>query len=338
MRIDVIVPCYHAQDQIPNLLGSLISQKISDELDVTLVNDGEENTDYQEAVKTFSPFISIREIKMETNGGPGVARQFGFDHTSNPLVTFIDADDTLSGAFALKILRKQLLQEPYNAICIGSFLEEQENDLYINHENDTVWMFGKLYKREFLVKHDIRFNETRANEDAGFNMMCRLLSSDQEQIKFIKDIIYYWQKTEGSTTRANNCEYSYNQSFVGYTDNMIWAIQEAEKRNPFNGNILHQKVGTMINLYEYYIETVARDKRFIDQNWNCCRKYYKEIYREVKDKIPEETFIQTYNDIMRNAYMGNKLHGIIPCIGIHDFLAKLELEYTDSNTGEIIND
>jgi hypothetical protein len=119
---------------------------------------------------------------------------------------------------------------------------------------------------------------------------------------------------------------------------MIWAIQEAEKRNPFNGNILHQKVGTMINLYEYYIETVARDKRFIDQNWNCCRKYYKEIYREVKDKIPEETFIQTYNDIMRNAYMGNKLHGIIPCIGIHDFLAKLELEYTDSNTGEIIND
>lgn len=33
---------------------------------------------------------------------------------------------------------------------------------------------------------------------------------------------------------------------------------------------------------------------------------------------------EQYNEIMRNAYMGNKLNGIIPCIGVFEFLKKLK--------------
>ena len=33
---------------------------------------------------------------------------------------------------------------------------------------------------------------------------------------------------------------------------------------------------------------------------------------------------QHYNDIMRNAYMGDKLNGIIPCMGIFEFLNELK--------------
>ena len=32
------------------------------------------------------------------------------------------------------------------------------------------------------------------------------------------------------------------------------------------------------------------------------------------------------NDIMKNAYMGDKLNGIIPCMGIFEFLDKLKNE------------
>lgn len=325
-KIDIIVPCYKAHQYLPRLLGSIISQTIVDDLEVTLVNDADEK-DYKDIVKAFKPYVKIKEVVMEKNGGPGVARQFGYDNTTNPLVTFIDADDTFAGAFSLHVLRKQLLAEKENAICIGSFLEEHaEVDQYLNHEADTVWMFGKLYKRQFLDKYKIRFNETRANEDNGFNMLCKLMSNDYEKIKFIPDIIYYWHTNPNSITRVENCRYSYDQSFVGYTDNMIWAIQEAEKRNPFNGAILMQRIAVMLNLYEYYIETVARDERFVEQNWNCCKKFYREVYREVKDKIPEDAFKQVYNDTMRNAYVGNKLQMIIPCMGVHEFLDKLEEE------------
>jgi hypothetical protein len=33
---------------------------------------------------------------------------------------------------------------------------------------------------------------------------------------------------------------------------------------------------------------------------------------------------QHYNDTMKNAYMGDKLNGIIPCMSIYEFLNKLK--------------
>ena len=52
--------------------------------------------------------LKINLLRYETNGGPGVARQYGIDHTHNGYMTFIDADDTFNGAFALKALRNGL--------------------------------------------------------------------------------------------------------------------------------------------------------------------------------------------------------------------------------------
>ncbi len=322
-RVDVIIPAYKAQDSILRTLSSIATQTNVADLDVTIVNDAD-GIGYKKFVDMFSPFFSIREIVMEKNGGPGDARQYGLDNTTNPIVTFIDADDTFSGAFALKTLYVHLLAEPQTACCFSNFLEEGEG-IYTQHPNDTVWMFGKVYKRAFLKKYDIHFLPgSRANEDNGFNMLCKLCSNNMEQIKFIPDITYYWHFKEDSITRKNNCEYSYGGSFPGYTENMIYAIKEAEKRVPFNGNIMQQKVSILCNLYEYYIETEERDKRFIEQNWNSCLKYYKEIYREIRNKITDAIFSQVYNDVMRNCYAGDKLHGIIPRIGIKEFLDKLE--------------
>lgn len=324
-RIDVIIPAYKAQNTILRTLSSIAIQDVMSDIDVTIVNDAD-GIGYSKFVDMFSPYFSIRELVMEKNGGPGDARQYGLDNTKNPLVMFIDADDTFSGAFAVKTLRAQLLSAPTNACCFSQFLEQQPNT-YIGHPNDSVWMFGKLYKREFIKRYNIHFLPgSRANEDNGFNMLCKLCANQNEQIKYIQDITYYWHYKEDSITRINNAEYSYGGSFPGYTENMIYAIKEAEKRVPFNGSIMQQKVSILCNLYEYYIETEERDKRFIEQNWNSCLKYYKEVYKEIHHKIPDNIFSQVYNDVMRNCYMGNKLFGIIPRIGIKEFLNKLEEE------------
>lgn len=325
-KIDIIIPCFHTHKTLHRTLGSIMAQDCVEDVTITLVNDADEQ-DYSDFVNAFKPFVKIKEIKLEKNGGPGDARQYGLDNTKNPLVTFIDSDDTFSGAFALKTLRAQLLAEPQNAMCFSQFLEEQPNN-YIGHPQDTVWMFGKLYKRDFLKKYNVHFMPgSRANEDNGFNMICKLCANQNEQIKFIQDITYYWHFKEDSITRVNNAQYSYDKSYVGYTNNMIFAIKHAEKMCPFNGNILQQKVAIMCNLFEYLVECQARDKRFYEQNWNCCRKYYKEVYHEIKDKISEQIFSEIYNDVMRNSYMGNKLAGIIPWIGISEFMKKLEDEY-----------
>ena len=324
-RIDVIIPAYNAHDTLRRTLGSIISQDIVDDLDVIIVNDCSDK-DYSEFVEMFSKFVNIRELKLEKNGGPGVARQKGIEATNNPLITFIDADDSFAGAFALKELRRNMMSEPNTIACFGNFLEENMAHIYVAHPNDSVWMFGKLYLREYIRKYDIHFNETRANEDNGFNMMVKLCSNEREKIKFIPDIIYYWHMREDSITRRDNCNYSYNDSFTGYTDNMIYSIKHAEKKSPFNGMIPMMKVNVLCNLYQYYIETIARDPRYTEQNFKACVKFYKEVYREIKDKIEDKILAEHYSEVMRNCSVGGKMIGIIPAIGLREWLDKLEEE------------
>lgn len=105
-KIDVIIPAYNVPDKILfRCLASIACQDIVSDLEVTIVDDASTEQNYAEVIKAFQPIVKINLLRYETNGGPGVARQYGIDHTKNGYMTFIDADDTFNGAFALKALR-----------------------------------------------------------------------------------------------------------------------------------------------------------------------------------------------------------------------------------------
>lgn len=325
-KLDIIIPAYNAHKTIYRTLASILIQSNLDDLNVFIADDCSDK-DYNDIIEYYSKFYNITCMKMDKNGGPGAARQFGIDHTESPFFTCIDADDTFAGPFVLRELLFQLESDPKSCMLSSIFVEEQElpdgTFKYLPHQQDMVWMFGKIYRRKFIDSHNIRFNESRANEDNGFNTLIRLCANDNEQIKFTSEVSYNWHINPNSITRINNCEYSYNQSFPGYTDNMIYAIKEAKKRNPFNGYIKLFSIEVICNLYEYYIETMARDKRFAEQNFEACRRFYNEIYKAIEPEITDEILSQVYNNIMRNVYMGNKMAGIIPCMGIKEFFKEI---------------
>lgn len=335
-KIDVIIPAYNVPDNILfRCLAIIACQDIIEDLEITIVDDASTEQNYEAIIKNFESMIKINILRYEVNGGPGVARQYGLDHTSNGYVTFIDADDTFNGAFALKALRKGIeINNGLYKMCVGVFDEVHEegiNDgpILMSHEQDMVWMFGKLYRREFIDKYNIHFHETsRANEDNGFNTMIRLCANDREQINFIPAHVYYWHENLNSITRHNDCQYSYGSSdrdsFYGYVENMIFAIKEAKKKNPYNGFITMWSVNCMLHIYEYYIECEARAPEHAETNFKWCKWYYDEIFSKIEKDISKEILAQQYNEILRNAYIGNKLEGIIPSMSIYEFLKKLK--------------
>jgi glycosyltransferase involved in cell wall biosynthesis len=336
-KIDVIIPAYNVPDNILfRCLASIACQDIIEDIEVTIVDDASIEENYKEVSKNFESIMKINILRYETNGGPGVARQYGIDHTSNGYFTCIDADDTFNGSLALKALRNGIeINNGLYQMCVGVFDEVHEQGLQngeillMPHEQDMIWMFGKLYRRSFINKYNIRFHETsRANEDNGFNTMIKLCANDNEQINFIPAHVYYWHESPNSITRANDCQYSYGSSvrdsFYGYVENMIYAIKGAKKRAPYNGYITMFAVNCMVNLYEYYIECFARANDHAETNFKWCKRYYDAVYKNLEEDISDEIFAQHYNDIMRNAYMGDKLNGIIPCMSIYEFLDKLK--------------
>ena len=338
--IDVIIPAYNVPDNILfRCLASIACQDIVSDLEVTIVDDASTEQNYAKVAKHFEDILKINILRYDINGGPGVARQYGIDHTSNGYMTFIDADDTFNGAFALKALRNSIeMNNGMYIMSVGVFDEIHEANLQpgdgpvlMPHERDLIWMFGKMYKRSFIDRYNIRFHETsRANEDNGFNTLIRLCCSEQEQINFIPAHVYYWHENPNSITRANDCQYSYGgsirDSFYGFVENMIYAIKEAKKRKPYNGFINMWAVNCMLNIYVYYVECHARAQEHAENNFKWCKRYYNEIYKDLENEIPKDIFAQQYNDIMRNAYVGDKLNGIIPHIGIYEFLESLKEE------------
>lgn len=332
-RIDIIIPAYKAHGTILRTLSSVAEQTILNDIEVTIVNDCCPEGDYSEFVKMFEPYMKIKEIKLDKNGGPGVARQYGIDNTKNEFFTCIDADDTFCGALALEILREGICADPSIKCCSAVFNQLGDTlQTIVTHANDMVWMFGKIYRRDFIKQYKIRFNNTRANEDTGFNTWVRLLCDNpMEQVRFITECVYYWHNKTDSITRINDNQYSFDQSLCGWTDNMIYAIDNVRRQKPFSGTSMQFTVECVINLYYYYVQTVARKPVFAEQNWEYVKKFYNKCYKRIENDISEEIFAQMFSANSQGRWGSGEMFGIIPHIGIKEFMEKLKSEPYDED-------
>lgn len=325
-KVDIIIPAYHAHKAIEKALCSIAIQTIVDDLNVIIVNDGDKS--YKDIVDRFKRYFSIKEVVLSENSGPGKARQTGIEAGESEFFTCIDADDTFAGALALQTLRGAISQNEVIKCVSSRFDQMTDNErMQIPHTNDMVWMFGKIYRRDWIERNHIYMNDTRANEDTGFNTWVRLLCDNQnEQVIFINDLTYYWHMKEDSITRINDGQYGFDQCMCGWTDNMIWAIQNAKKTRPFSGAVIQQIATVMINLYFYHIETHARKPVFEKQNWEYTKKFYHTLYKKIEDDISEEVLSQLYSMAMMQKSQSGDLVGIIPYIGIKEFFDKLKAD------------
>ncbi len=330
MKIDLIIPCYKAHDTLNRCLCSIASQTVKDDITVTLVNDAD-GTNYDEYIDRFEGMLDVQVIDLEKNGGPGVARQWGMDHTTNPLIMFMDADDLLFGPFSVETLRDSLLKEDNNVMITSSFLEEQ-GDNFIRHERDMVWMFGKIYKREFIHKYDIHFPpHLRCNEDLCFHKQIGFYLGENEKVKSIANDTYYWMENMNSITRKNDYEYYYRGSVQGMVDAWIYSIRDAINHNGNKDNIdlfLKSTIGT---LYAYYIQVEERKPQFEAELWQKCVEFYKTTFSLIRDKMTLADFNKSYEEAMTNAYARHKLFDCMPRTSFREFVRKLDKELDKSN-------
>ena len=337
-KIDIIIPAYKGHNTIWQTLSSIASQTIIDDIETTIANDCCTGGDYQEFVNMFSPYMKIREVKTDKNGGPGVARQKGIDSTNNEYIAFIDDDDIFYCATAIETLRNAI-EEPVsidkgsylgsNYACVTSpFLEETRDGIIKHPCGYTAHTHGKLYKREFLEKYNVHFSKSRTGEDVGFNTWVRMLCSMPENsVNDIDSLTYLWKYNEISISRANNFESKYVYGFCNDVDNGIWAFENAKKSKVPDDIIKKFIIDRMIALYRMYIVWFLKEApMFATQAWEYIKKFYHAVYEPVKNSILDQEF---FNEFAIDS-MKRKLHNSFVCsvfnMSIQEFMRKLESE------------
>lgn len=296
MNIDLIIPCYNSHATIDRCLGSVLTQNVLNSCTVTLVRDGGEP--YDDVIKRYSPVMNIREIGYDDNRGPACARNYGLQNTENELIMFIDSDDALSNVFSVVMMCNQMYSDPANMICIGTFLEEVAPFQFKTHSQDTSFVHGKMYKREYLEKHKILAKDkSRCNEDVGFNILALLLLDGiTEKVTYTDYVSAYWLYNPNSTVRKDKDNFDRSTSFRGFAENLQYVFEELNKRGKgLDYNIILEKATTMQRLYLLYKERTL--PQFEEGNRAVLVNFYHAIYKEVEHLVTDNLFNHVYDTL-----------------------------------------
>ena len=313
MKLDIIIPCWEAKETLDKTLSSIADQEGFSDFSVCLVNDCS-SYNYSSFVKKYSKFFPIRELSLKKNGGPGLARNAGIKETKNPYILFIDSDDYLYSKRALSVLMNKLNQKDYDLI-VSDFLYERDGERTIKKRN-PVWLHGKVFKRSFLEKHHILFNQSRANEDGGFN---RLIIFMNPIIGFVDQVTYVYSENKDSITRKNNREYRF-KGLEGYTYNMKWAMEEAIKREGDPKEIARLAIDVLVRMYFYYMELYEQYDVSKLLEWSS--EIYQLYNQFPNNKASEEEIEDTYNHYLNEYKTQNT--PFTECLTFQEFLDKVK--------------
>lgn len=213
--ISIIIPVYNGENYIKKCIDSLINQTKRD-IEIIIVNDG--STDNTEKIIKEYDDERIKYFKNK-NKGIGYSRNFGIIKSTGNYLMFIDSDDYIEEnaceelfdrckkddldllvcdfyrEFSNKKVKEDRLEDFSNTKLI-------DNPKLLNIVNLSPW--NKLYRRDLIIKNDIRFIEDLKYEDAPFVIDC--LYKAKNIGKLNRCLNYYVIRNNSETTiRDEKC-------------------------------------------------------------------------------------------------------------------------------------
>ena len=309
--LSIIIPRYkESEKDIFPLLSSINNQLTVDfsDIEVLICSDGggpgELDRDF---LKIFNN-LEIRQINLEENRGPGIARQTGIDNARGQYLMFCDADDIIHNVGVIGALIQEAMKNVPDIIAT-TWLEEVV-DLngkygYVTHKEDATWMHGKMLRKQFLVQNNIVHHPSlRVHEDS---YILALAYSFTNRATYMDFVSYVWKFQPDSITRRNNAIYTYNS-----IPTFIFACCEAhkliEKKNP---ELMEYRI-LQFSLYMYFSLhqpgwLSPEHKKYLDdaeETFSECMKpfwnYWTNASFEKRSEVYNQERNRNFNGLMEN--------------------------------------
>lgn len=222
--ISIIIPVYNSEKYIENTVNSILRQSF-DNFELLLINDG--STDISGCIcDKMSANDSRIKVIHKKNEGICATRNKGLELAEGKYIAFCDNDDLFMDNL---LSDNYYLAEKYNAdvvrfgrrrtnVCDGKILSVHETrdfqNCYISSEKfaeyyqqinsagEGVW--AGIYKKEFLDRHAIRFDESMKYGYEDLNYIIQIYMNHPSVVLNNK-VYYHWiMRTEHSTSAKTN--------------------------------------------------------------------------------------------------------------------------------------
>lgn len=204
MKLQILIPQYNETDEVVKpLLDSIEVQQnvdLKNDVGVIICNDGS-NTFLSD--KLINSYTFPIEYYKEPHRGVSATRNACLDRSTADYIMFCDADDMFFNACGLYILFREFNLGGFDAL-FSAFIEETREPMtkevvYITRQQDSTFVHGKVYRRSYLKRQKIRWNdELTIHEDSYFNFLAQHCTKN---IKFCPTPFYLWRWRDDSVCR-----------------------------------------------------------------------------------------------------------------------------------------
>lgn len=293
IKVSVVVPVYNAGDHLARCAPSLLNQSLPpEEYEVIYVDDGSTDESPARLAALQAAHSNVVVLSQPNSGWPGRPRNVGIDHARGVYVQFVDQDDRL-GPQALERLWA-LSAQHFPDIVLGKMgggmsyanLVFKRNVPHGDHASipaiETLTAH-KMFRRQFLLDHDIRFPEGYwRGEDLLF--MARAYARVSAMAVLADYVCYYWDRHESGHNSLAPYE------LAGHYERLrqiIAALRDGTEPGTLQDRLLRRlyRVEVMGPLGD--VETSALRDDAVQQTFRLSRALARECFPEgVRDGMP----------------------------------------------------
>ncbi|MBE6485735.1 MAG: glycosyltransferase [Methanosphaera stadtmanae] len=224
VKVSVIIPVYNVEKYLKLCMDSIVNQTLSD-IEIICVNDGSTDNSLN-ILKEYAQSDNRIMIISQENMGHAVATNKGIDLAQGKYLFFMDSDDILDVS-ALEKTFKAAEEKNVDFVFFKAINYDEETEEYYETENysmqavvnrvgDEVFNYNdlkelsfnmavtpwtKLYKKDFIKNHGIRFPEGLIFEDNIVFWESLFLA---EKIYFLDEFLFTRRWRNTSSTRAGD--------------------------------------------------------------------------------------------------------------------------------------
>lgn len=215
-KVSIIIPVYNAVTYLHACLNSAVQQSLK-EIQIICIDDCSTDPSPEILQEFAKSDARINVLKHDSNKGEGASRNTGLDHAHGEYIFNLDQDDTIPPN-ALEILYKEARSHGSDLVKGGHDIVHQDGDIKLsvwsNPEKKIIntnifesgflqkipaghWTY--LYRREFLIEHNIRYRTDLIGLDLVALATALLHAST---VTILPDIIYHYHQSASSITRG----------------------------------------------------------------------------------------------------------------------------------------